>query len=434
MAPNTAFCFTFLGLALAAIDQWSTRRYWPAQVFALLVATIAFLSLLGYAYGAASMYQVRSFIPMALNTAAAFAVLSIGTLLARPRCGVASVMLYKGPGGIMARKLLPAAVLMPCVLGWFSVLGQRAGLFDTAFGSALTVATTTIELLLSICLIAAELNKADHDRRLANEALRKTSVEIHDLYNRAPCGYHSLNGEGVLVAINETELQWLGYTRGEIIGTRRYSDLLTPASQRLFADNFHRFKERGEIRDLEFEMVRKDGSSFPVLLSAIAIFDDHGNYVASRSTVFDCAERRRIEAAGRRFKEIATDVREVANDLRFSISNLQRSGMELAEISRTFRELLKGGGLVPDCQRLGQQLLDEDLDRCVELLRTTVAQLVDAVNIVDIIFLSSAEVRGNDGRHAADVVQPTSPSAPLLASALEMPGIIDNGSLPTMVN
>ncbi|MHB9096705.1 MAG: MASE3 domain-containing protein, partial [Syntrophales bacterium] len=62
----------------------------------------------------------------------------------------------------------------------------------------------------------------------AEKALRKSSLEIYDLYNHAPCGYHSLDKDGVFVQINDTELQWLGYARGEVIGKLKYVDLITP--------------------------------------------------------------------------------------------------------------------------------------------------------------------------------------------------------------
>ena len=113
-------------------------------------------------------------------------------------------------------------------------------------------------------------------RTEVENALRKSSLEIYDLYNHAPCGYHSLDRDGVFVQINDTELHWLGYAREEVIGRMNYADLITPRSRETFRNNFTRFKAQGWIRDIEFEMVRKDGSLLPVLVSATAVTDDHG--------------------------------------------------------------------------------------------------------------------------------------------------------------
>ena len=46
------------------------------------------------------------------------------------------------------------------------------------------------------------------------------------------------------------------------------------------------------LHGMEFDMVRKDGSLLPVLVDATAVRDAQGNYLASRSTVFDNTERK----------------------------------------------------------------------------------------------------------------------------------------------
>ena len=54
-----------------------------------------------------------------------------------------------------------------------------------------------------------------------------SAEEVRDLYNHAPCGYHSLDKESVFVRINDTECEWLGYTREELVGKLKFADLLT---------------------------------------------------------------------------------------------------------------------------------------------------------------------------------------------------------------
>jgi len=129
------------------------------------------------------------------------------------------------------------------------------------------------------------------------EELHTSNEASKDLYNNAPCGYHSLDKDGFFILINDTELRWLGYSRDEIVGKVMFRDLLTANSRKTFEANFPGFKERGWVSDLEFEMVRKDGSILPVILNATAITDSDGNYVMSRSTIFDITERKRVEEA-----------------------------------------------------------------------------------------------------------------------------------------
>ena len=133
------------------------------------------------------------------------------------------------------------------------------------------------------------------DREQIETALWESAAEIMDLYNNAPCGYHSLDADGVFLRINDTELSWLGYSRDEVVGKKRFPDLLAPGSLQVFEESFPRFKQSGWAQNLEFEMVRKDGSILPVLMSATAVSDANGRYVMSRSTVFDVTDRRRAE-------------------------------------------------------------------------------------------------------------------------------------------
>lgn len=48
------------------------------------------------------------------------------------------------------------------------------------------------------------------------------SAELEELYHQAPCGYHSLDSEGVFIRINDTELKLLGYAREEIVGKKSF--------------------------------------------------------------------------------------------------------------------------------------------------------------------------------------------------------------------
>jgi two-component system, cell cycle sensor histidine kinase and response regulator CckA len=120
--------------------------------------------------------------------------------------------------------------------------------------------------------------------------------EFQQLYDQAPCGYHSLDREGRFVRINQTELTMLGYDRAEIIGTK-FSDLLTPESLQTFINNFPQFKARGSVKNLKFHMVCKNGQQIPVSLSSTAIKDPDGNFLMTRSVVLDISEQSSLETA-----------------------------------------------------------------------------------------------------------------------------------------
>jgi PAS domain S-box-containing protein len=155
----------------------------------------------------------------------------------------------------------------------------------------------------------AEESRNSELRRKVDE-LAKSAAEVQDLYDRAPCGYHSLDHEGVFIRINDTELQWLGYQRDEIVGRLKFSDLLTEDSRRTFQDNFPRFKVSGRVSNLEFDLRRKDGTLLPVSLSATTVTDGDGRYLMSRSSLYDITERRRAEHRVHRLNRLYTALSE----------------------------------------------------------------------------------------------------------------------------
>jgi len=166
----------------------------------------------------------------------------------------------------------------------------------TAFrkdGSILTeqISLTLLEndLIICVCQDVTE-------RKEAELALQRYSREVEDLYNNAPCGYHSLNAEGTYVRINDTELKWLGYTRAEVLAKKKFTDFLTPESQELFWKNFKQFKTQSSLDRLEYQIITGDGSIRWFSINTIAIKDHAGNLIMTCSTMFDISLSKAAEA------------------------------------------------------------------------------------------------------------------------------------------
>ena len=131
--------------------------------------------------------------------------------------------------------------------------------------------------------------------KLASGQLRTYAEEVEDLYQNAPCGYHSVNKDGILIRINDTELRWLGYSREEVIG-RALVEFLSPETIPSFLAYFSLLVKEQANAQTEVEFICKDGSALPVLISATALRDEAGNFLASRANVYDRREHKKAEA------------------------------------------------------------------------------------------------------------------------------------------
>ena len=150
--------------------RWScwppTAGYRTAQALALLAALIAGSALIGYAYGVREFVGLAAYNQMALHTTVGMLVLSAGRAAGPARPGPdGGDHRRRPPGGLMARRLLPVAILLPFTLDGLAILSSRAGLFDERFATAVRVIATIAIFVGCIGWNAHSLHRIDRERR-----------------------------------------------------------------------------------------------------------------------------------------------------------------------------------------------------------------------------------------------------------------------------
>lgn len=174
MALGTAINFLVLGIALVLLG--ARRAFGLMQELVVIALLYSMLTLVGYLYGASSLYNILPHIAIALHTTATFMVVCLGVLLARPDRGLVATLLSRSVAGVMLRRLLPAAVCLPIVIGWLRLAGQRAGYYETEFGLAL-FALSNVIIFASLTLLTAKLvHRLDTERTAVEIAL----LEAHE--------------------------------------------------------------------------------------------------------------------------------------------------------------------------------------------------------------------------------------------------------------
>ncbi|MFL6139839.1 MAG: SpoIIE family protein phosphatase [Frankiaceae bacterium] len=128
-----------------------------------------------------------------------------------------------------------------------------------------------------------------------------------DLYDNAPCGYLSTYPDGVIAKVNRTLLDWIGYEREQLVGRRRFADLLT-AGGRIYHETHYAplLRMQGSVREIALDLVRRDGRRLPVLVNSVLKVDEvSGQPLITRTTVFDVTDRRAYERELLRARDVA---------------------------------------------------------------------------------------------------------------------------------
>ncbi len=171
MSPNAAFSFLLIGLALVLMDVRMRGHAYLSQICVLAATVIGLLSMSSYFHNVLLLYGVSGFVPVVPDTATEFLILCFGLLCARPQREPIATIISTTEGGSVARRLLPAAFVIPLVLDWVRM--QVESLYGYEFGFSLFTLLNILAFALLIWWNAASLSRVDAKRRRSEEQLQE---------------------------------------------------------------------------------------------------------------------------------------------------------------------------------------------------------------------------------------------------------------------
>lgn len=237
MGPPASTSFALLGTALILIDVRTRRRgSVPSQIMALIVGGIVLVPTLGYTYGVTRFYLIAHITGIALDSALCLIGLSVATLFMRPDRGLMGVICAPNTGGVLARMLIPPALVVPFLLGWLRVIGERRGLYSTAEGTAMFVMAIIIMAMVMIWWAAKISGLIAVARDRAEDIEDELNRRIVDILEAISQGFMSLDKDWRFTYLNRRGEQFLGRKREEVFG-KSITDVLPHLISSQFMDD-----------------------------------------------------------------------------------------------------------------------------------------------------------------------------------------------------
>lgn len=215
MVWATALGFLMSGVSGLLLGSRTRPGRWLQQALAVGVAAVGAMAMLGYLYDVSQLYRFAGRASMALPTSFGFVALAAGLAFAPPD-GLGSVLTSSGSGAQMARRLMPAAILLPLLFGGLHEIGERIGLFSPAVGAGLFALAMMASFVAAIGWIAQALDRADAVRR-ETETQLQSQAQLMD-YSQDALIIREMGG--AIRFWNNGAAALYGWTAAEALGQR----------------------------------------------------------------------------------------------------------------------------------------------------------------------------------------------------------------------
>ena len=137
-------------------------------------------------------------------------------------------------------------------------------------------------------------------RKESEAALAESERRYRELANDLPTCVFEAGLDGRVAYANRTGLVWFGYDEDEVVGVRSIAEMVIESERDQARRTFRAAAEEGAVPAGEYTALRKDGATFPALVSLRAMVRD-GETVGVRGILIDISERlaasQRVERA-----------------------------------------------------------------------------------------------------------------------------------------
>lgn len=141
-------------------------------------------------------------------------------------------------------------------------------------------------------------------RKQIEEALRKSEEKMRGIFESVLDGIIVTDMQGNIIQVNDSLAKIYKYKKEEIIGQNVFNFIKEGEQNQDLAAQIMKYAlNKGRVENVEYTSMRKDGSVFPIEISAAVFKDTSGNPIGFVSIIKDITGRKKIEDALRKSEE-----------------------------------------------------------------------------------------------------------------------------------
>ena len=293
MAFTAALNLFFAGIAIILMDGNNKLKLNIAQYLALFGGVLTSISLLGYLYNLSALYIILpNYTSIAIYAASSFLLVFAGILSAHPDMGFMKTLTSKSLGGYLSRRLLPAVIFLPILLGGLWIWGELLGFFDHIFGVALSTISTIIILTTLLWFIASSINSIDEKRRKNKEELIQLNNYNRSLIEANLDPMFIIDPDGTITDVNNSTENVTGYSRDKLIKTNFSNYFKKPEKARAV---YQKVFQRGMVRDYPLDIKNSGETTTPVLYNGTLYKNESGEVIGVVASARDITELKKAE-------------------------------------------------------------------------------------------------------------------------------------------
>jgi len=167
-------------LCVSGIAATIPRGRRLATAGGLVTIGIAMLAIIGYAFGANTLFAIPRVTAIASQTSTMLLALALALLAALPESAPMRLLFGDSGATLLVRRALLPVIVAPIVLGWLRLRAQDAGLIDTQFGTALLVLAVTAITVALLWWCASAIDDYERAMRRSRDRLAAILGSITD--------------------------------------------------------------------------------------------------------------------------------------------------------------------------------------------------------------------------------------------------------------